>query len=374
MSNTYRVGVIGFAHMHINSLVQHFAAHSQVEMVACADTAPLRPELREARYTRDWNRKQALNEYGVPQSYDDYREMLDQEEFDIIISCAENARHGEVTAACASNGIHVVVEKPMAASLSEALGMVRAVQAAGTTLLINWPVTWSGAIRKAKSLIDDGAIGRVIEVKWRGGHLGPLGSGVTHPGVTEGAAPMTGVERGATWWHQSAPGGGAMLDYCCYGALLSRWYIGEQAQAAMGMKANLNSPWGDAEDNAAVLVRFPQAMAIFEGSWTTLDHGVSPGPIVYGTEGTLVIERKGNEMVRLERGGGDSTTYAGEALPEGRQTIAEEFIHHLETGDPVHTSLDMMYNLDVMAILDAGVRSAASGKMETVDNAVWRIG
>jgi hypothetical protein len=79
-------------------------------------------------------------------------------------------------------------------------------------------------------------------------------------------------------------------------------------------------------------------------------------------------------VVRLEKGHGQSTVYEGEPLPAGRQTIAEEFIHLLETGEPVHSSLEMVYNLEVMAILDAGVRSAASGKLETVDNAVWRIG
>jgi len=101
-----------------------------------------------------------------------------------------------------------------------------------------------------------------------------------------------------------------MLDYCCYGALVSRWYIGEQAVAAMGMRANLDSQWGDGDDNAAMIVRFPAAMALLEGSWTTWDHGVPTGPIVYGTTGTLVVEsRDGKRIVRLERGHGQTTIY-----------------------------------------------------------------
>ena len=61
----------------------------------------------------------------------------------------------------------------------------------------------------------------------------------------------------------------------------------------------------------------------------------------------------------------------GDPLPEGRATLAEEFIHHLETGDPLHPTLEMMQNLEAMAILDAGIRSAASGKMELVNDAKW---
>ena len=50
--------------------------------------------------------------------------------------------------------------------------------------------------------------------------MGPL---AYSPGE-DASAPL---RKGAEWWHQSAPGGGALLDYCCYGACLSRWFIGE---------------------------------------------------------------------------------------------------------------------------------------------------
>lgn len=376
MPKQYRVGVIGFAHMHINSLVAQFGQHEQVQLIAGADTVPARPELRDAMYTRGWNIRHAVEKVGLPNMYDRYDEMLGKEGFDLILCCAENARHAEVVEACAAAGVHVVVEKPMASSLAHGLRMARAAQAAGTEVIVNWPTTWSPAIRKAKELIDGGAIGRVIEVKWRGGHLGPLGYGVSHPGISEGAGPMSGVERGATWWHQKDTGGGAMLDYCCYGSKLARWFIGEPGLAAVGMRANLNSHWGDAEDNAAMIVRFSAAMAIMEGSWTTHDHGVSPGPIVYGTDGTLVVERpKGAaERVRVEKGSGQSATHEVESLPAGQQNIAQAYIHHLDTDEALHPTLDLAFNLEVMAILDAGVRAADSGKLEPVENGTWCIG
>jgi predicted dehydrogenase len=214
-----------------------------------------------------------------------------------------------------------------------------------------------------------------MEVKWRAGHTGPLGPSAAHQGVSETADAMTGPERGATWWHQAATGGGAMLDFCCYGAMVAYWYIGEKATGALGLKANLNSHWGDADDNGVILVRFPAAMALLEGTWTTFDHGVPTGPIIYGTTGTLVVDRQaGKQIVRLERGKGQTTIYDVDPLPEGRADIAQAYVHHLETGEPLHPTLAMQFNLDTMAILDAGVRSAASGQLETVDNATWRIG
>lgn len=371
----YRVAAIGFAHMHINSLVQIFGNHPQVKLVACADTTPVRPEIRSARFTREWNMHNALENLGVAKAYHDPETLLENEKPDIVISCAENAQHAAITELCAAAGAHVVVEKPMASSLAHALRMARATSAAGVTLVTNWPTTWSGPVRAAQRLVEAGEIGRVLEVKWRGGSTGPLGSGAKHPGVTEAAAPMNGIEKGATWWHQEATGGGAMLDYCCYGSKLARWFIGEPGHSALGMKANLNSHWGDADDNAAMLVRFPGAMGLFEATWSTWDHGVPTGPIIYGTEGTLVVERKGDtQLVRQIKPFGEVVIHEGDPMPAGRATLAEDMIHHLETGDPLHLTLQTDFNLEVMAILDAGIRSAASGQLESVNSFNWEIG
>ena len=374
MSKTYRVGVIGFAHMHINNVLALFGKHPQVELVAGADTVPARPELRKGPYTRRWNLEHAVKDLGLPKAYDDYHGMLARERLDIVIVTCENAQHPAVVEACAAAGVNVCVEKPMAMCLSDALAMVRATQAAGTRLLVNWPMTWNPAAHKAKELIDAGAIGRVIEVKARLGHTGPLGSGAKHEGVSQEAAPLTTTELGAVWWHSLAAGGGAMLDFCCYGAMIARWLVGEPAVAAVGMRANLSSPFGDADDNGAMIVRFPQAMGLFEGTWTTHDHGVGGGPIIYGTDGTLVMEDQEGKPVVRQAGGGKVKVHKCKPLPKGRHDIAHEYVHHLATGGPVHPTLGIPVNLDAMAILDAGLRAADSGRLEPVQNARWCIG
>jgi predicted dehydrogenase len=377
MAKTYRLGVIGFAHMHVNHLLDTFAALPNVEWVACADTVPAVPSRTSKPSSRRANLKWALEAIGIPKAYDDYRQMLERERFDIVIFCPENARHAEVAEAIAAKGAHMLTEKPMAADLSGALRMARAVKAAGVEIMVNWPTTWSPAIRAMQALIASGSIGKVLEVKWRNGaSMGPLA-------YTVGADAFTDEEKGAEWWHQSATGGGALLDYCCYGACLSRWFLGEPAVAATAMAANLNSHYGDAEDNAVICVRFPSAMAILEGTWTTWHTGVPTGPIVYGSRGTLVAnqrEVKGELRAVVEvyssrgHGGEPDDVVVGEPLPEGRRSEAEEFIHHLETGEPLHPTLQLEHNLEAMAILDAGIRSARSGKTELVNNATWNVG
>jgi len=362
---TYRIGVIGFAHMHITSLVEYFLELPNIEWISCADTVPKVPSISTEPGTRKANLKYIVDKTGIKRVYEDYREMLDREELDIVIFCPENSRHGEVAEAIAERKIHMITEKPMAASLSDALKMVRAVRKNGVKLVINWPTTWSPAIRKVKELIDSFEIGKVWQVKWRNGaSMGPLAYG----------QKITDWEKGMEWWHQEEQGGGALLDYCCYGACLSRWFLGEPAQSVLGIKANFTSYYGDAEDNAVIIARFPSAMAILEATWSTVNTGIPYGPIIYGTTGTIVIDGP-KVIVFKERGTRTPTdTYENLSLPEDRNTLAKEVIHHLETGEPLHPTLDIPLNLDAMAILDAGIHSAKSGKIELVNNENWCIG
>ena len=104
MKKTYRLGVAGFAHMHVNGLIDAFDKLPNIEWVACADTVPDVPSISSERDTRQYNLKRAHEKTGIPKVYDDYREMLDKESFDIIIFCPENAKHGEVAEAIAARG------------------------------------------------------------------------------------------------------------------------------------------------------------------------------------------------------------------------------------------------------------------------------
>jgi predicted dehydrogenase len=124
---------------------------------------------------------------------------------------------------------------------------------------------------------------------------------------------------------------------------------------------NLFSGYGDAEDNAAILLRFPKAIAILEASWTTVHNGVPSGPILYGTKGTIVVDGSRLLIYREKVGAAPNAVETGDPLRAGRATIAEEFLHHLETGDPLHPTLAYPVNLAAMAILDAAIVSAQNG-------------
>ena len=185
MSRRYRVGVIGFAHMHVNELVDRFVATGRADIVAAADTVPATPSLITVEGSRTANLLRTLALPNAPARYADWRAMLAREALDIAILCPEISEHAEVAEAVAAAGAHIVTEKPLAATLADALRMQAAARAAGVSLATNWPITWRPAIRRVKALIDAGAIGTVWQMKWRNNpSLGPLAHGSTHPGST----------------------------------------------------------------------------------------------------------------------------------------------------------------------------------------------
>ena len=131
MDETYRVGVIGVGHVHVHNVANIFKAHPRVELVAVADTVPDVEELSEVAYTRKWNFNYLRDEVGIPNGYDDFREMLEKENLDIAICNSENSHHPDVVRVCAEFGTHVCVEKPMAACLEDAREMQNVAEASG---------------------------------------------------------------------------------------------------------------------------------------------------------------------------------------------------------------------------------------------------
>jgi len=374
MDKKQKVVIIGFAHMHVNDIGADFARHPRVDLCACADTVPAVPELRVAPYTREWNVEFTKKNFNIQKVYECYIEMLEKEKPDLAIITSENERHAEIVEECAKRGVGALIEKPMAVSLSHGLRMTRAAQRYGTLLIVNWPSVWYPELHLMKKLADEGRIGRLIEFKVRNNHTGPLGPGAEHKGVTDKAESMSSVELANTWWHQIEQGGGAMLDYCCYGCMLSYWFFEKPATTAFGIRGNFVNKWCNAEDNALMVVRFPDSIATVEANWTTSNDLIPHGPMLFGTKGAMTTEElNGTQVVKIAESSGKFVFEKPGNQPEHLRDIASAYVCHID-GGPLDTMLQPDFNLHSMAILDAGIRSANSGKMELVNNETWQIG
>ncbi len=370
-----KVVLIGAAHMHVLYLARECLENPDVTLAGIADTEPLREEFPgKVPFTRGWNLEYVTGRLGV-KFFDDCIQMLDAAAPDLAIVATETPLHVAVFKSCAERGIAVSVEKPMAVSYSDGLKMARVAEETGARLMVNWPLAWQPVMGQYKELIASGRIGKLVRLHQLVGHPGPLGRGVRHPKVEETSDLTTGVQKAQTWWHTASIGGGAMLDFCCYGAMACNFLVRQKAVAVTGMRLNSMSQWGDADDNAAMIVRYPDAMAVLEGSWTTPIGGARPAPTLFGTEAMAeCTEAGGGAQISVRDFRGKTELLPVLAPLKHLTNITTAFVHHVKTGEPLPAFLDLCENLDVLAILDAGVRSAESGKAELVATRAWRIG
>ena len=376
MSKVYKVVIIGFSHMHVNGVAEFFYKCPNTEIVAAADTKPVIPELKpDGMFARNWNKKHCQEAFKIGKIYDDYIEMLDAEKPDLAVVTGENALHPEVVEECAKRGIDCNIEKPMAMSLQDGLRMWRAAESYGIDLIINWPVTFRPAIIALKKLYDEGKIGKLVKFKCRVGSGGPLGAGSKHPGIVDKGVGLTEPEKASTWWHQRATGGGAMIDFCAYGCMLSTWYSGQSAIAAAGIRGNYLVQLGNADDEGTIIARFPTFSAIVEGTWTSRNHAEPTGPILYGEKGVMWAPmNEGNNIIKFI-GSDDKLEQITVDMPaQYMLDIADHYVHHKETGEPLHETLQPKFNLKGLAIIDAGIRSADSGNVVLVNDEFYHIG
>lgn len=329
-----RVGVVSLEHVHAPGLIRAFQEHPKAEVVAIAHE-----NLDEAQ--------RASEQFQIPRVYLSVETMLDKEPLDAVLCCAANSKHAPITELVMAKGLPMLVEKPMSATVVDARRMLLAAQKADAILMVNYPSTWNPAIHKVKQLLDDGAIGQPVYFRWRAGHRGPL-------------AGLPPEQQAKSWWHQRLLGGGALLDFCCYGANISLWWFGQMPLSVTGVADRLAKPFGDAEDNAVIIARYPNAFAVLEASWS--QGGSAPGgPLVVGTEGTLTVaQREGQPGVLLTRDGKEEFI-AADPLPEHFRNGVVHFLSALLEGTPLHETVSPEFNVNVQAILEAGMIAARTG-------------
>lgn len=113
-----------------------------------------------ALYNRTRAPAEALGErFGVHAVYDDPATLLARERVDAIDIITDVGSHGQFVRLAAAARVPVICQKPMAATLAEAEGMVQACAQAGVPFLIHENWRWQTPLRELKRLLDSGAIG-----------------------------------------------------------------------------------------------------------------------------------------------------------------------------------------------------------------------
>jgi hypothetical protein len=234
--------------------------------------------------------------------------------------------------------------------------------------VVNWPVAWRAYLYKLKAVLDSGKIGKPIKMRYINGHTGPLGKGAKHRGVSENAEEMTDEVRGKTWWHQQSHGGGVYLDIACYGCYFTKWLMGDGEKTVLSYGNNLNTSFGDTDDNFVAVVGYDGKMSVIEGTWTTPRVAIPSGPMVLCTDGIVMCTGGAEnhpDVVAYDIYGNEIKIDDVE-LDNSYQNMPWHYVNHILNDVPISEMLTLKANMEIMKILDAVMRSSKSGKIENI--------
>jgi predicted dehydrogenase len=336
----YKIAVAGLVHSHAWGHLKEILEGKEAKLVGIADSTPELLDEAKKRGAAD-----AL-------LFGDYREMIEKTKPDIVWSFAENNRHLEIVQFCAPRKIHVMFEKPLAAKYADALRIQQLAQREGIQVMVNYQMAWWPSNYAAKAVADSGALGQVWRLRGIIGNGGPSNKGLAKYSFEV----FTDPERN---------GAGAMVDFQCYGALWSLWYLGRPEKVYC--QANHFRPelWPKVEDNSTMILSYPKGVGLFEGSWD-LPRGLQDLE-VFGSDGSVTLtkgESPTQQKVQLQKGRNKWKVedVPFQPLPPERAEPIAYLVRMLESGKPLDGLVALSINVDVVEIIEAARMSAASGQ------------
>jgi len=290
--------------------------------------------------------------YKLPESvfFKSLKALLKQEEPDAVLAFNAISEHLAVVEACAPLGIHVMVEKPLATTVKDARRMAALAWDHNTFLLVNYETTWYASNQEldimAKHRI---AIGDIRRMTVHAGHQGLKEVGASAEFISWLTDPVRS-------------GGGALVDFGCYGANLMTWLMqGQEPLSVMAVTRQLRPElYPEVDDDATIILEYADATGIIEASWNW------PFPIkdleVFG--GTGYIQALDEYTLRTKTNGDQFfVTEEVELLAHPYQDYLS-YLMAVIKGE-IHPDQDLSSlenNLIVVRILEAARQSAREGR------------
>jgi predicted dehydrogenase len=348
MSKTWRIAGINFDHFHMGDLLKMAHDHPNAEIVGVADEQPERIE-------------NAIASFGIDgaQAFTDFQQCLDQTKPDVVILCPATAGHADWTERVAPAGVHILMEKPFAASLADADRMTAAMKQTGKELAINWPLRWIETHVTAHRLIQEGLIGEVTETHFYDGNRGPL-----YHGADKIEKEPSAQEKDASWFYKKDEGGGSLLDYLGYGTTLGVWF--HNGAKPLEVVCMVDEPRAlEVDEQSITVARYERGLSSYHTRWGTFSdpwtHQPQPkcGFVIKGTEGTISnYDYEKNVRVQT-RSQPEGYEIPAAPLEAPFANPVQYFLHCLETGVPVEGPLSVETARIGQQIVDTAVRSAS---------------
>lgn len=240
-----RIGIVGMSHGHVEGLL--WAASQRRDLVIVGVYEPNR-----ALFDR------LAKKYGVDAKlhFTSLEKMLDETKPEAVSVMSPIDEHRAAVEACAPRGVHLLLEKPLAFSLADAERCAELSKQHGVLVLTNYETSWYESVREAARMVASGERGKLRKMVFRHGHKGPRELGCSE----EFLAWLTDPDKN---------GGGAIVDFGCYGAVLSAYLSGGERPVRVVASAATLKPtvYPKVDDDATIVVTYPSSTAVIQASW-----------------------------------------------------------------------------------------------------------
>lgn len=240
------------------------ALNNNLEIVAVCDIVP------EAM-------DRLLNRHNLTDSkikkFTDYKKMIDECRPEMISIATESGIHAEIALYCIEQGIHCIVEKPMAMSIDDAERIIAKSKEMHVKVSVSHQNRFNVAIQELREAIEQGRFGRLshgsIHVRWNRGKS------------YYEQAPWRG-----TWKDD----GGCLMNQCIHGIDLLRWMFGDEVDEVYGVTRQQFHDYLEAEDVGMAVLKFKNgAIATIEGTTNVFPKNLEETLYVFGENGTVKI-------------------------------------------------------------------------------------
>lgn len=251
------------------------AINNKLEIVAVCDI------IRE-------NMEQVLSANGLENDssikrYTDFKEMIKENELELISIATESGIHGEIALYCIEHDINVIIEKPIAMSLKEADEIIRMSNQRNVKVAACHQNRFNIAIQEMRNALEQGRFGKIshgsIHVRWNRNR-----SYYTQ-------APWRG-----TW----AQDGGTLMNQCIHGIDLLRWMMGDEVESVYGVTKQQFHTYLEAEDIGMAVVKFKNgAVGTIEGTTNVYPQNLEETLYLFGEKGTVKIGGKSTNNIDI---------------------------------------------------------------------------
>jgi len=203
--------------------------------------------------------------------YTDYRELLIKEKPQLVAIATESGKHAQIALDCIEQGCNIIIEKPIALSLSDADKIISAGHKKGVVVCANHQNRFNKSIQYIrKSLLE--------------GRFGKLSHGAAHVRWNRGKSYYDQAPWRGTWEQD----GGCLMNQCIHNIDLLRWMMGDDVEEVMAYTDQLQHNYLETEDLGLAVVKFSNgSYGVIEGTTNVYPKNLEETLYIFGDKGTV---------------------------------------------------------------------------------------